>query len=583
MNWLRLVRKFLAGNPAVKNFVKKAIGFQGSVISFRLERKLEKMGGKRFFESLERKVYGKSEEGSAQLYANYSLRIRSARYAAIKLELARKSVGWQTSALSLYSLFRAEELNNNLGEAYSVIERYNSLDNGMKNAAYSWLIENSPANELALKKLVKSRGVIGPGTLEGKRICYILSNSFPYSSGGYASRSQGVAESLNDRGWAVIAITRPGFPLDAKVLKKGEKDINDADRINGIEYRRLLSPSKIELNTCDYVRESASALESELMKLRPDVIVAASNYVCGLASLIAARNMGLSFIYEVRGFWEVSRASREPGFENTIKYKVEEEMEGFVARSADHVFTLTKPMKAELIKRGVGEEKISILPNCCDVKTFQSAPAKNNLKASFGIRESSVVIGYIGTFVDYEGLDDLAYACGILKEKGLDFVLVLVGNENPLINRLGEISERIRVIAKEKGFDADLIMPGRIPHDQVSDIYSIIDIAPFPRRPCKVCELVSPIKPLEALASEKSVVVSSVGALAEMVSDNETGLVFEKGSISDLANKLEVLVNNPALRKKLGENGRVWVSRERTWERVGEVLDNKIVELLYVD
>jgi glycosyltransferase involved in cell wall biosynthesis len=182
------------------------------------------------------------------------------------------------------------------------------------------------------------------------------------------------------------------------------------------------------------------------------------------------------------------------------------------------------------------------------------------------------VIGYIGTFVDYEGLEDLASACSLLKRGGVEFRLLLVGNEDASGQGRGAITEQINVIANSGGFSDWLIMPGRVPHEEVESYYSLIDIAPFPRKPLPVCEMVSPIKPLEALAMEKAVVVSSVRALQEMVTHEKTGLVFEKGNVEGLTNALRRLLVDTELRKTLGKNGREWVLRERSWAATTKVV-----------
>lgn len=129
-----------------------------------------------------------------------------------------------------------------------------------------------------------------------------------------------------------------------------------------------------------------------------------------------------------------------------------------------------------------------------------------------------------------------------MKKQGIEFRLLLVGNENASGQGRGPISEEIINIAETNGFSEWLIMPGRVPHEEVENYYSLIDIAPFPRKPWPVCEMVSPMKPLEAFAMEKAVVVSSVRALQEMVEHEQTGLIFEKGNVESLANVLERLV-----------------------------------------
>jgi glycosyltransferase involved in cell wall biosynthesis len=174
------------------------------------------------------------------------------------------------------------------------------------------------------------------------------------------------------------------------------------------------------------------------------------------------------------------------------------------------------------------------------------------------------VIGYIGSFVDYEGLDDLTRACGQLKKQGLQFRLLLVGASE------GPIYKRIQSIAAQQGLGDWLILPGRVPHHEVESWYSLIDIAPFPRKPLPVTELVTPLKPLEAMAMKKVVVMSSVAAMAEMVEEGVTGLVFQKGNQDSLVSTLSHLITEPELRIRLGEQARHFVESERNWMKMGE-------------
>ena len=287
--------------------------------------------------------------------------------------------------------------------------------------------------------------------------------------------------------------------------------------------------------------------------------------------MIAAKKLKIPFYYEVRGFWEVTRISREPEFEQTEWYKLLCEFEAFVAQEADHVFTLTTPMMEELVKRGVNSKKITLLPNSCNPENFIPRDRDLKLAKKLKISNDIPVIGYIGTFVQYEGLDHLAEACGLLKQKGIEFRLLIVGNENTAGTDRGPISQSILDIAQKYEFEDWLIMPGRVPHEEVESYYSLIDIAPFPRKPQPVTEMVSPMKPLEAAAMKKAIIASSVKALVDMIDDGHTGMIFEKGNIEDFATKLELLLRDKNLRVKLGDNARAWVENERTWSKTSAV------------
>ncbi|MEK8227737.1 glycosyltransferase [Oerskovia sp. M15] len=121
---------------------------------------------------------------------------------------------------------------------------------------------------------------------------------------------------------------------------------------------------------------------------------------------------------------------------------------------------------------------------------------------------------------------------------------------------------------------------GRVPHADVERYYSLVDIAPFPRLPLPVCELVSPLKPFEAMAMGKAVVASDVRALAEIIDDGVNGLLHKKGSVEDLTRVIESLLDNPALVGQLGETSRKWVETERDWASLADKVSSIYEELV---
>lgn len=429
---------------------------------------------------------------------------------------------------------------------------------------------------LELINKAKEEGVKEYFAIE-KKVAYVLHNSLPYASGGYATRGHGLAVAIKNQGFDIEVVSRPGFPLDTKKELK-ESDIATSEIIDGIKYSRILYPRKDSSSTYEYLIEAANELCKRFLEIKPSFVIAASNHLTAIPALIAARKLGLPFYYEVRGFWEITRISREPEFENTEWYKLLCDLEALTAEESDHIFTLTTPMLKELVRRGVDESKITILPNSCDPEKFEPTTRDTELAKKLNIPPEVPVIGYIGTFVQYEGLDHLAEACGLLKEKNLEFRLLIVGNENTAGSDRGPITQSILDIAKKFQFEDWLIMPGRIPHEEVESYYSLVDIAPFPRKPQPVTEMVSPMKPLEASAMKKAILVSSVQALTDMIVENETGLVFEKGNVDDFSKKLELMIKNKDLCQALGEKARDWVEKERTWN----VTSRKIIDFLEI-
>ncbi len=317
-----------------------------------------------------------------------------------------------------------------------------------------------------------------------------------------------------------VCISRPGFPIDLSSFN--QTDVPEKSIVEGITYFHLTETNRRDLFGQYYMLAAADELEKKFAELKPEYVMAASNYLTGLPAAIAARRLGIKFFYEVRGLWEVTRISREPAFARTGAYRELVTLETITAQYADHTFTLTEPMREELIRRGVPGDKITLLPNSADTSQFTPRPRDSALAARLDIPDTVPVIGYIGSFVQYEGLEHLAQACAILSRRGQDFRLLLVGNENVSGNDRGPITAEILRVADEEGLADKLIMPGRVPHEEVEAWYSLIDIAPFPRKPQPVTEMVSPMKPLEAFAMEKAVVASSVRALTEMVQHENT-------------------------------------------------------------
>jgi glycosyltransferase involved in cell wall biosynthesis len=521
--------------------------------------------------------YSADEVGLRNALISAGKMLRARGFSKDEITLLREAVALNRSDTSLRALYWAMQREGDLAAAWQAVrdlrdlygERPSTLQQEVLNK-----LSRSAAFQLSVVDKIPPQPVAQLTSIPN-RVCYVLHNSLPFASGGYATRAQGMALGLKGAGFDVVALTRPGFPLDAKPELVAD-EIPVQDDIEGVPYRRLLKPSRQGSSAVEYMEAAADAMAAEFERIRPAFVLAASNYQTALPALIAARRLGIPFAYEIRGFWEITRISREPEFIHTPSYKIQELLEAETAKHADHVFTLTGPMKQEMVRRGVAANQITLLPNSCQPERFVPRPRDEALAATLGVPSDVPVIGYIGTFVQYEGLELLVGAAAELRDRGLPFRLLLVGNENVSAGDAGPITTEIRRIAAERGLEDWLIMPGRVPHDQVEAYYSLIDIAPFPRKAQPVTEMVSPMKPLEAYAMEKAVVASSVGALQELVQDGKTGLIFEKDNVASLTDVLARLIADPDLRERLGKEGRRWVEAERTWDATTRIAAEKI-------
>ncbi|HEX7116238.1 MAG TPA: glycosyltransferase [Steroidobacter sp.] len=255
----------------------------------------------------------------------------------------------------------------------------------------------------------------------------LLAYSLPYSSVGYATRSHGLARGIREAGWEILPYTRLGFPYDQFPELRG-RPLPEEDVIDGIKYRRLFDSTRRDADELGYIQAAVDCYRRVFESTRPAIVHAASNHVTGLPALVAAHQCGIPFIYEVRGFWEVTRSSSDPEFAQTPTYRHIRLFETLVARHSDHVITLTEGMRRELVSRGIPEERISIVPNAVDTERFAPRPRDEALAAQLGLPADEPVIGYVGSFVDYEGLDDLVAAAAMLAGQGGRFRLLLVGD-----------------------------------------------------------------------------------------------------------------------------------------------------------
>lgn len=398
-----------------------------------------------------------------------------------------------------------------------------------------------------------------------RTVAYLLHNSLPHASAGYATRTHGLLAALVRDGWDVHGMTRLGYPYDKRDAGD-QRDVDPVDCIDGVYYHRLLDGHRVyrKWPIGSYVDEYARRVERLVRTHQLGIVHAASNYWNGFAALSAARRLGLPAIYEVRGLWELTRMSRDPGYEKSELFALTAQLEADACRQADQVVTITGALRDLMVERGVPHSKITVVPNGVDTNRFVPTPRDVQLARELGV-DGKVVVGYVGSILDYEGIDTLLQATAQLKARRKDFHVLVVGD--------GAAFDQCRSLSGALGVSEMVTFTGRIPHHEVERYYSLVDVAPFPRKPLPVCEAVSPLKPFEAMAAGKVPVVSSVAALTEIVSDNHNGLVFDKGDVSSLADVLERAIRDDVLRDRLGEAARDWVVRERDWSVLVRTLE----------
>jgi glycosyltransferase involved in cell wall biosynthesis len=388
---------------------------------------------------------------------------------------------------------------------------------------------------------IRSRRFRMPG-----RLFYAVNHSVPFSSNGYAVRTHGVASGLVRTGLDVIAATRPGVPWSIGGFDDPGYALSH--HIDGVRYVHTRTPNERGLALPSYLAQAAEAMVQLLKVFKPSAVMAASNWRNALSAALAARELGLPFFYEVRGFWEISQASRDPTWATSAAFEQEVAREAAVARAADRIFTINRFMRDELVSRGVARERIDLVPN--GFPGWVERPRAATLsRADMGMT-SRYVVGYIGSFNGYEGLEDLIEAAAMARRRGVDVSVLLVGSSESTgvgtgVSSACFASESYRALAQRLGMADFLFLPGRVSPDLAADYYALLDLVVIPRRPFAVCEIVSPMKPLEAAAQGKRVLMSDVAPLADLSTLCSNFSYFEKGNVASLAAKLVQLLAEP--------------------------------------
>ncbi|WP_271399349.1 glycosyltransferase family 4 protein [Salinicoccus roseus] len=386
------------------------------------------------------------------------------------------------------------------------------------------------------------------------KILFVLNKAYPIIN-GYTVRSDEMIQSVKEHGYHPVIATRLGWSPEHEGYETPAQydegiDAYYIDRSD--EYLTYRTPLRTYFE--QYAREIVDIVEKE----RPHAIYAASNFQNAYAALSVGRQMGIPTLYEVRGLWQYTQSTKNPHFYQSERFYMHEKYELKCCELADKVTCISESLKDFLVGKGIDASKITVLPN--GVNTDEIAPVQRDeaLVQKYNL-EDKIVVGFLGSITDYEGLNlmlEAVHSINADRRHKREFVCMIVG-KGPA---------RDDVINKARSLDMmdQAIFPGKIPREEVQNYYSIMDITPFPRKNEPLCQLVTPLKPYEAMAMGRRVIVSDVAALNEMVSDGVNGRVFKAEDVDALINAMLETIEDDAL----GHQAREWVTANRDWNVV---------------
>ncbi|NMR20523.1 glycosyltransferase family 4 protein [Cellulomonas fimi] len=390
---------------------------------------------------------------------------------------------------------------------------------------------------------------------------HVLTNSLPHTQSGYTLRSHAVLRAQQSAGIRVMASTRLGYPVAIGVVGARHRDV-----VDGVTYQRCI-PTRAAADARARVRQQVELLLPVVDEFRPDVLHTTTNYANALVTQSLARHVGLPWVYEVRGLleetWVAGRpteAARRSAAESE-RYRLLRERETELAQAADHVVTLSETLRRELVGRGVDGARITVVPNAVDAALLDRSAASAAARGALGLPVDGFWVGTVSSLVEYEGLDTVIDAVAALRARGLDARGLIVGDgvSRPALERR----------AREAGVAAHLTFTGRVPRDRAADHHEALDVFVVPRRDVRVARHVTPLKPIEAMACGRPVVVSDLPALRELVLPHGSGRVVPPDDAEALADELARLAGSTEERERLAAAGRAFAA-SRTWGAAGE-------------
>lgn len=393
------------------------------------------------------------------------------------------------------------------------------------------------------------------------RVLHILDHSLPLQS-GYVYRTLGIVNQQRAVGWEPVLLT------SGKHYAPGPA----REQIGEWEFLRTPRPTGLSaklpwLRELKIITDLDCRLDDVISEVRPQILHAHSPVLNALPALRAGRRHAIPTVYEVRALWEDAAASHGSQGEASLRHRATRLVETRALRRADAVTTICEGLRSDMIARGLPGDKITVIPNGVDREAFSGPGIPDRaLATSLGL-DGKTVLAFFGSFYSYEGLDLLLRALPQLQQCRPEISVLFVGG--------GPEQASLHALARELGLGESVVFAGRVPQGEIKRYYDLAELFVFPRVSMRLTELVTPLKPLEAMAQERIVVASSVGGHRELIRDRKTGYLFPPGDPHLLAQSVLAALADRASWPRIRARATAFIDTERSWAhsvaRYGEV------------
>ena len=383
------------------------------------------------------------------------------------------------------------------------------------------------------------------------KILHVLDHSIPLHS-GYTFRTLSILREQRALGWETMHLTGS---------KQGGGNALEEQVDDMHFYRTPAGSSRLSklpvLNQINVINSLTKRLNEVVEIVKPDIIHAHSPVLNALPALQVGRKFDIPVVYEIRAFWEDAAVDHGTSREGSLRYRITRALETFAIKRADAVTTICEGLKNDILARGVSANKVTVIPNAVNIANFSvGATPDTQLAQEFGL-EDKYVLGFIGSYYAYEGLNILLDALPRMLAQNPNVRVLLVGG--------GPQEDTLKAQATQLNITDKVIFIGRVPHDQVQRYYNLIDVLVYPRLKMRLTDLVTPLKPLEAMAQGRLLAASDVGGHRELIQHGKTGILFKADDATSLADSVLSLLNSPKKWDGLRQQGRAFVEAERNW------------------
>ncbi len=395
------------------------------------------------------------------------------------------------------------------------------------------------------------------------RVLHILDHSLPLQS-GYVYRTLGIVDQQQRLGWEPILLTSG----------KHHPEAPPREQIDGREFIRTPTPSGLGaelplVHELKIVGDLRHRLDETIGEIQPDILHAHSPALNALPAIRVGRRHHIPVVYEVRAFWEDAAVSHGTQAESGLRYRATRLLETRALRRADAVTTICEGLRSDILARGIAPGKVTVVPNAVDRERFHGAGAPDPALAHQLALAGKTVLGFFGSFYAYEGLDLLLRALPAIRRRRPEVAVLLAGG--------GPEEHALRTLATELGLEGSAIFAGRVPQAEIGRYYDLAEAFVFPRVSTRLTELVTPLKPLEAMAQERIVVAADVGGHRELIRDRETGYLFPPDDPARIAEGVLTALDDRPQWPRIRANAVRFIDAERSWqrnvERYAEVYD----------